>query len=584
VGALPYSVADRNFHKESGHWCVSPKSGGPESRVLLQSTEGDFIGTFTTHPQSPSAGTFEMALFDPKLATLDYFDLTFPGGGAAPKVTKNPDQCMTCHGGRDGAINYRMDPYRLWAYSTPFNEDLLRPGSVEAEWYLSFLDRIAAGEPVLRQLQPINDKQSIVDGLKEGPYQLKAVPAQVDFSATDSPVLNFTHQILEKNGCRIAASLARRPDFDKIKYAAVGGLIDCGNINEFFPEGGAYTQQSANGFFEQMRMGLKNGRFDLDSMMGETQAKHIRLIADRLSRRFDHFTQYAGEEPATEEIKQAVVQAPVEERYGVTNYETYWSHITKTRYLLEPLGVDVANWSMSVDPEFDSHVEFLYPAAQQPVFLDMLKKEFDLDKRVGRSIDLNECNNMGTKDGKQELSKACKTDIYAQKPMLCTELAQKSRAALKDFQPKADRFASAMIDSKDDLENDARALADKSSLSDLTAQAGQIYGSICYGCHRGAYNQGAWFYPFENMDEMNRLLKREKTAGIHVLDGQRLGREGTAKGDWLFDYVSPGDRIWDRVTRHPRMHGTMPRFTPTGLKRDDKVTLRAHMLKVWDSP
>jgi len=147
-----------------------------------------------------------------------------------------------------------------------------------------------------------------------------------------------------------------------------------------------------------------------------------------------------------------------------------------------------------------------------------------------------------------------------------------------------DRFAQATIDAKDELERDARALADQSSVEQLTEAAGGVYATSCQGCHMGAYNQGAWFYPFDNMQEMNRLLRREKTASIHVLDGQRLGREGTAKGDWAWDYVSSADRIWDRVTRHPRQHGTMPRFTATGLPRKDKVTLRAHMLRLWDAP
>jgi hypothetical protein len=586
VSRLPVKTQDRSFHKEGSRWCVSPKDGGEkscvEARVLLASTEGDFIGTFTTHPESPTAGSFEFALFNPAESTVDYFDLVF-NGSSAPTVAKNPDKCMTCHGGRDGTVNWRMDPYRMWAFSTPFNEDNLRPGSVETEWYLSFLERIEGGESVLRHLRPVNDRQTILRELQKGPYQLKAVPASVDFAGRDTPALNITHQLLEKNACRIASSMAQREDFNKIKYAAIGALIDCPNPDEFIPAQGAYQKSNAERYFERMNLGVRGGRFELPALLAETEAKHVALLADRLSRRFDHFTQYAGEDRALAEISESIVQAPVQARYGVTNYETYPSHITKARYLLEPLGVDVANWSMAVDSEFNSHVEFLYPAAFQPVFLDVLKREFDLDSRVGRSIGLSECNDMGTTNGKQSLSQGCRSDVARVSAGLCKDLAAKSRMVLQDFVPKADRWAAAVVDSKESLDADAAVLASRSTLDGLTASAGMVYDTYCQGCHANTYKSGAWFYPFGDMAEMNKLIAREKNASIHALDGQRVGLAGTAKGDWPFDYVSSGDRIWDRVTRHPRQHGVMPRFTQTGLSRADKVTLRAHMLKLWTS-
>jgi hypothetical protein len=46
-----------------------------------------------------------------------------------------------------------------------------------------------------------------------------------------------------------------------------------------------------------------------------------------------------------------------------------------------------------------------------------------------------------------------------------------------------------------------------------------------------------------------------------------------------FQYVSMADRIWDRVTRHPRQHGMMPQ-TRVPLTTDQKIAIRAHMLKV----
>jgi hypothetical protein len=585
---MPRSVSDRSFHNQGGKWCVAPKAGGQdlclESRVLLSSTDGDIIGTFVTDPESPSKGSFEMAMFDPTQDTLDYFDIRF-ADGTAPVVTKNPDECMKCHGGRDGAINWRMDPYRMWAYATPFLEDNLRKGSVEAEWYLSFLDRIASGESVLRHLKPYNDKQTIVDALKTGDFQLKTADAAVDFSSIDTPALNVSHQLLEKNACRIAGNLARRPDFNQLKYAAIGALINCKNVDDFFPTTGGSTRARTEQHFADQRLGMNGDRFDLNALLSETQAKHVRLLNDRLSRRFDHMTQYAGEETADAEIRAALVQAPRQAGYGVNNYEIYSEHITKARYLLEPFGIDVANWSMAVDSEANSHVEFLYLAANQPVFLDVLEREFKLSTRIGRKLGLTECYAMGTDDGTQGLSHSCEDSIKNVSVPLCADLAAKSREVLAAYTPTPDHYAGTTIDDKTALEAEARTVASSKTLSELTSMAGSVYSTYCAGCHQASYTKGAWVYPFDDIDQMNDLLRREKTASITALESPatHIGVDGISKGGYDFDYVSTGDRIWDRVTRHPRQHGIMPRFSQKGLPHSEKVTLRAHMLKLWEA-
>ncbi len=146
---MAFAPTDSNaysFQKEGNRWC---SSGGcdtlcGESRVLFTSREADFIGAFTTDPESPSRNRFELILFDPASSEMTMAEVKFDGG--PPVVTMNPSSCKLCHQGRDESVNWRFDPYRFWAYVTPFQEDFLQNGSVETEWYLAFLDRIAAGE------------------------------------------------------------------------------------------------------------------------------------------------------------------------------------------------------------------------------------------------------------------------------------------------------------------------------------------------------------------------------------------------------------------------------------------------------
>jgi hypothetical protein len=577
------------LEQEGAHACV-------EARVLLMSPQGDFVGSFTTSPTSPSKDRFEMTMFDPATSKVDMFEVDFTKD--APAVEKNPKSCMGCHQGDDGSINFRFDPYRFWSYVTPFDEDNLRPGSVDAEWYLSLLKRVESGsEPALAQLQPMNEAGAIEEALAKGEsWQLRAPDADVDFATVDSPGLNFSHQLLEKNACRTARTLAERPDWDRIKYAALGGLLDCENVEDFWPTDGSFTREDAEEHFERRQEGLGEQGFDIDVFVEQVHAKQTRLLSDKISRRFDHLAEWVGEERAWAEIDAAMNQAAYSGMtgYGISNFETYGPHIAKARYLLEPLGVDVAQWSMSVDRTFHSHVEFLYPIPQQPVFIEMLKREFDIEAKTGRSFGAHDCQDLSTRSGAggspQSRAGGCRSALASVKPQLCQELAEASRGALVDHEvdvatnfagsPRKgfDEYYAFATDSAAALDAEARAMVASQSAAEIRERAAAVLDLECAGCHINGYFRGRPFYPFKNMDELEKLYGRGKNLLAEQLEGDRIGRN-TAAGQYDFEYVSHADRIWDRITRHPLTHGAMP-ATGNPLHRDDKVVLRAHMLSV----
>ena len=580
----PTDSSAYSFHREDGRWCSTAAGATScvESRVLFTSREADFVGSFTTDPESPSRNRFELILFDATSSEITMAEVEFDGGAA--RVTMNPDSCKLCHEGRDGSINWRFDPYRFWAYATPFQEDFLQNGSVETEWYLAFLDRIAAGEDKLGRLRPFNPRQTVVDALAaQGSYQLDARPAAVDFAGNDSPSLNLSHQLLEKNGCRAAVQMAHRDDFDRIKYAAVGGLIGCENVNDFFPTSGAYTRATAESYFTAQREGLSGGAFDLTTFIAETKRRQAALLSDKLSRRFDHVAEFVGEDRAMEDLRRALGGGPVAPGYGVTNFEKddYGSRIALTRFLLEPLGVDVTQWSMSVDRSHQSHVEFMHPIVLQPVFIDFLTRE--LGGELGRTFEPRECQDLDT-SGPGSRASSCYSALEAARPRLCPKLAEKSRAALTDHpgEEESDAFASYRVEDLAAVESDARARATSSSLETLASQAAGVY-SMCAGCHEFGY-EGAGFpwLPFQDMNELAAMFRRQRDAALHQMDGDQVGIQRGFGRPHMFTYTSLADRIWDRVNRHPRQHSFMPR-TKIPLTRDQKVTIRAHMLKVLET-
>ena len=580
----PTDSSAYSFDRQDGRWCSSAAGTTHcvESRVLFTSREADFVGSFTTDPESPSRSRFELILFDPISSEMTMAEVDFESG--RPVVTMNPDSCKLCHEGRDGSINWRFDPYRFWAYVTPFQEDFLQNGSVETEWYLAFLDRIAAGDDKLGQLRPFNPRQAIRDALTaQGSYQLDARPAAVDFAGDDSPSLNLSHQLLEKNGCRAAVQMANRDDFDRIKYAAVGGLIGCDNVGDFFPTSGAYTRATAEAYFTAQREGLSGTAFDLQTFISETKRKQAALLSDKLSRRFDHLAEFVGEDRAMDDLRRALAGGPVAAGYGVTNFEKddYGSRIAVTRFLLEPLGVDVTQWSMSVDRVHQSHVEFMHPIVLQPVFIDFLSRDFGAE--IGRTFEPRQCQDLDT-SGPGSRASACYSALEAARPRLCSKLAERSRSELADHpgEEESDAFSSYQVEDLAAIETEARARAQSATLDQLADEAGEVY-AMCAGCHEFGY-EGAGFpwLPFQDLNQLASMFRRQRDAALHQMDGDLIGIQRGFGRPHMFTYTSLADRIWDRVNRHPRQHSFMPR-TKVPLTRSQKVTMRAHMLKALET-
>jgi hypothetical protein len=129
-----------------------------------------------------------------------------------------------------------------------------------------------------------------------------------------------------------------------------------------------------------------------------------------------------------------------------------------------------------------------------------------------------------------------------------------------------------------ELEQAARTMATQRPLADLDAAVAPIY-QMCSGCHEFGYDTGgAPSLPFAKVADLDALFRRGVAAKAHELDGSQVGINRGFGRPFTFNYVSTADRIWDRITRHPRQHGMMPRFK-VALTRDQKILLRAHMIK-----
>ena len=607
-------LAVREFVDRDGKWCttVDGELGHClEARVLLPSVSADVIGSFTTHPDSPAANRFEMAIFDPADSRLSLIDVQFLAdldgdGDIDPVVEKNPPTCMRCHGGFDGTVNYRFDPYRFWAYMTPFNEDVIRAGSIEASWYRSFLTRIDQGEDKLGQLAPLNDLDSMNDALGVETLQLAAEDAPVDFSGFDSPALNFSHQLLERNACRVGADLAERHDVETLKFAAAAALLGCDDIERYFARDQGYTIDVAARHFEAMQEGITGGRFDYDTFVAETRAKQGRLLHDRLSRRYDHFEEFAGQDIALSEMLGVATERAVDGHppgFGITNFERFDKEIANARFVLEPLGVDVTNWSMAVDPAGQSHVEFLFPLYLQPMMLSVFRDI--LDERGVRSPLLDPipgfCQDLNT--GGDRPARQCRDFIRDNQQLLCTALEPLSQNAFAAMSgQRVDALQTQLfvngtlyeVEDRVELEALAEDRARCISADELAVEALQALESKCGQCHNSGYDEGSPLLPFDDLIALETHYRRGESAAIRGLYFEESGDPmliGTTfvsadKGPYEFEYVTLAERIWDRINRHPLKHGAMPpAANETGLvlnrlSEKQKAAIRGHQLQV----
>lgn len=496
-------------------------------RILIKSPNSDVIMSFNIDPSHRGYESVEMVLWNGDTARIEMVEVRFPEdttdptlrASGKPMVTHNPRKCQVCHfSGTD--MRWQFDPYRFWAGHIPWTEDALNEGSIEVEWYKEFLRNINEGKPRWRNLVPFETEEQIDRDLaRNHRVQIRSTVGETT-QPNNTPSLDLSHQILIYNGCRIGWSLADRPDWDKIKYAATAAVTSrCSDPTQFMDEDG---NRQAEQYFEDRGLGLKNHAFDYDTLLDETHERQWSLAPDREGRQLWFFEKYLGsEEAARAEIDQAagaLLRKDAEFTTASNRFPTFENgqdEVTKTRYLLQPLGIDVDQWSMAIDPNTYSHVEFFDEVARSKPITDVVD-EINADRSGGS---------------------------------FCEKLAAKSRAALRDVPRKEPEFDLVEFCSAQDIVGRALELAQTLEPAALRAGAEEAV-SGCPGCH-ATRALGAPPIPFHDMNALEAQIR--KTQG-------KLG--------------SLGDRIWDRVSRHPEVHGAMPKFG-SGLSTEDKTALRA---------
>jgi|GEM_PF-3971625 len=367
-----------------------------DPRVLMKSRNAGVMASFTGHGRDDKLrGTekVEFIVWNGPEARYDFYEVDFPSedpfknpatmteAQKRPTVKQNPASCLNCHGSAvgtgdtvdmNGDLKYvqgalgdkvldssnarpNWDTYNFWQGQLPFNRDTLFNDSEEARRYLALLKKMEGapipGEernPRLEALTPRISSEDLERTLREdGEF---AIP---DYDNFDGPGVSMFDQSSRLNFCRIAQNLKKTPFYENVKYAIPAAVMGCDMSTILPAEAREYTDR----YFR--RQGIPDYR-TLEARTGVLQQS---VAEDKASRQRQTFQRlFAQENPQLAEAEiLAMVETEVNRRGEMENREvdSNAQPLAALRYLLEPLGVQVANWSMTIDPGTYSFADVL---------------------------------------------------------------------------------------------------------------------------------------------------------------------------------------------------------------------------------
>jgi mono/diheme cytochrome c family protein len=357
-----------------------------DPRVLMKSENSGVIASFTGHGRGDKlrgSEKMEFIVWNGPEARYDFYEVDFPTedpykdpatlteAQKRPTVKQNPASCLNCHGSSvgtgdtldlNGEIKYvqgalgdkvldssnarpNWDTYNFWQGQLPFNRDTVFKDSEESRRYLALLKKMGGapvdGEernPRLEALLPRFSPEDVTKAMdKDGYFE---VP---DYQNGDGPGVSLFDQSSRLNFCRIGQNLKKLPFYENLKYAIPAAVQGCDMTTILPPEAREYSAQ----YFK--RLGIN----DLPALQQQTGALQQSVAKDKGSRQRQTFTRlFTQNNPGMVQTEiAALVETELNRRGQMENREdsSNAEPLAALRYLLEPMGVQVANWSMSID-------------------------------------------------------------------------------------------------------------------------------------------------------------------------------------------------------------------------------------------
>jgi hypothetical protein len=559
-------------------------------RMIWKSPNAELFISFNTDPAAPGYEKIEIQRWDGKTGKFVYQEISFPDekptadGKAAPPpgpgghhahVSYDASKdCVQCHR-HDPRPNF--DSYQTWAGFVPPRDDVLEKGKdgkpdPNTQLWFSFMNQVVAAK---KTVPPPNRLSSIVvpypgnmsdeDKLKEiqrvvdqGPgigtanstnedtrtlygYRIPHTPNKgsgqlKNTSGKTFADAGFGHttfdQLLNLQMCHVATGLKARPDFNKIKYAMAAVMSGCASPSEIAGYLPPAYQRQANQYFVSQGLHSSDGKPVTSSAIAldvfDDTANNEKQLDQQKQKRHTEFLKQVG--------------APDPETYGkklVSVGDTGTAQIASMRYLLEPLGVKVGDWSMSFGDDL-AHPSYTFAdqfeiLGQQDMFED-LRKQYEAE---GNGADM--CAWFKSQS-KQAFAGTLKPYVPP-RPKTAAELIAQCQSMGKDSAPAAGAAGDGYY----------------ASANYLRPQAQQVLRD-CLDCHDSA-------------SMVNGKLK----AGTNVFDVANLKT-------WLSSKRAGGNQTWfERIVAATGHTGPIQMPPGEELRAEDRDALLGYFASVMSS-
>jgi len=395
-------------------------------RIMFKSKESELWVTVGTDPARPDFSTVEVMRWDGKAGKFVFQEIDF---SRKVPVDRNPERkCAQCHRSPNRP---NFDTYVSWAGFLPPRDDTLekyvtdREGNrildksgapirdPSSEAYLSFLNRVAEARKkgdrknrlAFLPLPPFNDhttsdsakialiRQGIDAEADQRTAGVKTVlkgyrikhnpPDQKDFKNFDGATVNgagINHvafdQLMDLNSCAIATRLEKEPLFPKFKYSLTATL-QC----QLSPE--TLLPPTAN---ENARVYFRG-----QGIIGATPPEVLMHVTQDTANRMQ-----STDDQKANRHKETVMKMGLPEEFAAKDAdsvrgvpETHTAQVSSTRYLLEPLGIRVQDWSMTfgdnlAQPTYNFADQFDIFINKQEIF-DRVRAEYDAEVKAGQT-------------------------------------------------------------------------------------------------------------------------------------------------------------------------------------------------------
>lgn len=508
-------------------------------RYLMKSPGSEIIASFNGHPGSIGGNSIEIMKFNGKTATFEFIDIKVENGKAI--VTENPKSCTSCHG-KGTRARPIFDPYRFWFNMVPSTGDTVTRGTTEEKDYLEFLEKVEKNDR-FAHLKPMLEKnpiEKVRDELnKKGYYQVKSSP-QLDNSTSrpsDGPGVRMFDEMYLNNHCRINRLLENEPAFETTKYAIAAAVKGCffrpkEELSDYIP---STVRKKMNEYFEKMSIVPAKSNDPIKAVFADTEKKQKAYFRDRVGRKLWMLEERFRKEGLSEEQAYKKAKLDIEETSRIaskntsddsdntiSDREASVERIGPIRYLMEPLGMNTSDLSISFDPGSYTFGDFIENMGR----FDPLKslKSFDCDVLKTKSLAAFNDN----------------TNVIREKiDFSCDQISEddKQLADLRDISEKANKIAL------------------RKEREELRPKIEEMFDDIdCTMCHQKNSSKGAPDLPFDSarMEEFDEMM--EKSAG--ELGDLRI-------------------RMWSRINRPSKAHGAMP--PGGGLFPEEKAVLKKYL-------